>query len=168
MIIVTERLELKQFATDDVDFLYELDNNKVVNRYRSTDTRTMEFCESQIKNWTNRYSQSFLNVYKISLKDTNVPVGLVHLVDNGEGQIELGCRQLDKFWGKGYMIEAFNTLIEMYFEMYTDDIYSITSSDNSSAKKLMKKLGFKEVSSNNTRNYCEYRLTESDFDKINK
>lgn len=49
-MITTDRLIHRTFDFSDREFLYELDNHKVVNKYRSTDTRSMDFCIGQIQN----------------------------------------------------------------------------------------------------------------------
>lgn len=161
MKILTERLELRPFISSDINFLYNMDNNKLVNKFRSTDKRTMEFCESQIHNWQTRYSDDFLNVYLVTLKDSSTPIGLIHLVKNSANQVELGYRQLDNYWGKGYMQEAARKLIKMHFERYAYSIFAITHYDNLPSINLLIKLGFSQIDSSYEQKFRSYLLSKS-------
>lgn len=161
-MIKTNRLVLRAFQETDVDFLYALDNNKLVNIYRSRDTCTMEYCLGQIHNWSYLFADAFLNVYLITLKYTNEPIGLIFLVRKANGRVELGYRLLDTYWGNGYCTEAATALLKHYYERgERDTIYAETHGDNTASIGLLHKLGFIETAydmENNCRVFeLEYR-----------
>ncbi|QUH31938.1 GNAT family N-acetyltransferase [Vallitalea guaymasensis] len=163
IIITTERLNLRTFKLIDRDFLYELDNNKVVNKFRSTDERTMDFCIEQINNWNSRYNNDLLNVYLIELRENKVPVGLIFLVRKDNNRIELGYRLLDIHWGRGYCSEACNLLLIEYFKRNNDNVYAETHAKNINSIKLLSKLGFEEIEYSWEYNCREFQLEKTQF-----
>jgi len=128
----TERLIIRPFTLEDKEFLYELNNDKEVNRYRTRDSVSMDYCISSIKDWNNKYGNGLLNVYLMEAKETGEPIGLVALFKwDSESKAELGYRMLPRYWSKGYCTEAVQTLITKYFdEIEEDEIIAETHRDN--------------------------------------
>jgi len=156
-------LNLRTFGVSDRDFLYELDNSKVVNKFRSTTERTMEFCDEQINNWNSRYNNDLLNVYVIELRETIEAIGLVFLVRKNNNRVELGYRLLDMYWGRSYCSEASTFLLMEYFKKNNDNVYAETHAENISSIRLLTRLGFKEIEYSREYNCREFQLKKGQF-----
>jgi aminoglycoside phosphotransferase (APT) family kinase protein len=159
----TKRLHLKPIDQEDLDFLYNLDNHKTVNRYRASDTRTREFCYAQIENWTQTYTDEILTVHVVSLSDTGEKIGLVLLVPSTEGEVVLGYRFFENYWNNGYAYEAVSFLLTAHFKTSNQRIVGDTHSDNESSMKLLAKLGFVEVKEECEKNMRIFALTQEMF-----
>lgn len=144
----TQRLLLEKFDTDDLDFLYKLNNDKDVNRYLSYHSISMESCSEWIDNWKEAYRNTgIFGVYRISLKEDNTPIGLVFIVEREKsGKVELGYRLLPQFWRRGYCTEASMELLNRIFlDTDTTVVYAETHPDNSNSVNFLLSLGFKEL-----------------------
>lgn len=147
-MLETEKIRLRTFNTGDQDFLYELNNDKRVNKYLSYDSMSMKKCIDYINAWNNNFGNELLNVYNVVLKNVDKPIGLIFLVRREEQQkIELGYRFLPAYWGKGYCREAAKILIKTFFQNNDDEeIHAETHHENVNSISFLVKLGFNEVS----------------------
>ncbi|GKX28323.1 N-acetyltransferase [Vallitalea longa] len=147
-MLETERIMLRTFNIEDSNFLYELNNDKRVNKYLSYDSMSMEKCIDYINAWINNFGNKLLNVYNVVLKKTNESIGLIFLVRREEQQkIELGYRFLPDYWGNGYCSEAAEVLIKTFFNKSDEDkIYAETHYQNVNSISLLHKVGFNGVS----------------------
>lgn len=144
----TLRLKLEKFDSEDLDFLYKLNNDKDVNKYLSYDSVSLERCSEWIDNWKHAYSnEGIFGVYKISLKEDDTPVGLVFIVEReNSGKVELGYRLLPQFWRRGYCTEASMALLNRVFiETDIGEVYAETHPENSSSVNFLLSIGFEEI-----------------------
>ncbi len=140
----TKRLNLRKFKHEDMDFLYELDNDKEVNKYRSSSNRTLKFCKNQITNWNKQYDTIEHNVYLLEEKKSMDKIGLAFLV-KPEQVYFLGYRLIKDAWRNGFGYEACLKLIEMHFKVEKEPIYAETHPNNQASINLLFKLGFDEI-----------------------
>ncbi|MBH1942575.1 GNAT family N-acetyltransferase [Mobilitalea sibirica] len=145
MDLVGKRIILRKFQKSDMDFLYTLNNDPLVNRYLSYHSMESEKCQYFIELWKENYHDEIVNVHKIIIKDIETDIGLVFLVKRENGVYELGYRILPQFWHAGYASESAKLLIFKFFEKYDNCIWAETHPANEKSMKLLKKLGFKEV-----------------------
>lgn len=141
----TQRLILTKFDDSDAEFLYELNNNKETNKYRSSSSISMKKCIESIKSWKEKFdSKSLYGSYKLSVKADNIPIGLIFLGEN-HGQIELGFRLLPEHWRKGYCQEAAKVLIAKHFlKNPSEPIIAETHPENENTVSFLLNMGFKE------------------------
>jgi len=145
-MITTERLNLRPFKISDKDFLYRLNNDKKVNKYRPSDTVSMEYCIKSIEDWNAKYGEGVLNVYLAEIKDTKEPVGLIGVFKRENDQdAEIGYRLLAEHWGKGYCAEGTKALMEKYFDESGETrMFAETHPENENSVRFLEKNGFKE------------------------
>jgi len=53
-MIETDRLVLRKFVILDKHFLFKLNNDKEVNKFRSSDSRPLNKCEDDIIKWNKK------------------------------------------------------------------------------------------------------------------
>ena len=145
-MIVTERLNLRTFTISDKEFLFRLNNDKKVNKYRPRDTVSMEYCVKSIEDWNAKYEDNLLNVYLIEIKESKEPVGLIGIFKRENVKdAEIGYRLLSEYWGKGYCTEGAKTLVEKYFaESGETRIFAETHPENENSVRFLENNGFRE------------------------
>lgn len=146
-ILTTERLDLRQLSNSDVNEIFLLRSNILINKYLNrqpceTLENALEFIEN-IKN--NGFSY-----WAISQKGNKKLIGTICLFDVSEKlkKCEIGYELLTEYQGQGIMREAAKKIIEYAFqtlELKTIDAY--THKDNQSSTNLLKKLKFKSTDS---------------------
>ncbi|MCK8060288.1 MULTISPECIES: GNAT family N-acetyltransferase [unclassified Fusibacter] len=145
-MIRTERLTIRPFTMQDKDFLFELNNDKEVNRFRSSDTASMEYCIDSINDWNEKYGDGLLNVYLFEITESTEPIGLIGIFKrDSDSKAELGYRMMPKFWKRGYCAEAAKVLIENYFSHTNEDeIFAETHPENRNSIVFLKQNRFIE------------------------
>jgi RimJ/RimL family protein N-acetyltransferase len=108
-ILETERLLLRQFTTDDAQFIFELLNEPSwIQNIGDRNIRTMEDAPAYIVNGPRAsYEKNGFGLWLIVLKETGESIGMCGLIrrDNLE-DVDIGYALLPKFWSKGYAVEA--------------------------------------------------------------
>lgn len=144
----TERLILRQFTTDDVDLLVDLDGDPEVMRYLSggTPTPRAEIENEILPHWLTYYSRFEGYGFWAALeKDTGEFIGWFHLrPQRGQpvDQPELGYRLRRSAWGKGYGTECSRALLTKAFtELGAVRILASTYQDNLASRRVMEKVG---------------------------
>lgn len=142
----TERLTLRTFTQKDIEFLYVLNNDPQVNRYRSRATVSMAYCEDSIRDWNTKYGEGLLNVYLVALSETATPIGLMAIFKGeADERAELGYRFLPEYWQKGYCKEAATHLIVEYFTASQEEfIIAETHPENTNSIRFLEKNHFEE------------------------
>lgn len=142
--LLTERLALRRFTRDDLDWLTMLRSDPVVMRYAGgpkdrVDTeqllniRMLEYYEAYpgLGNW--------LTVERAS----GEAVGF-HLLNHirGESIIQVGFFLKTSFWGRGYAAEMGRALLRHGFEtMELRSIAGIAALDNIASQRVLAKIG---------------------------
>jgi len=128
----TDRLTIRPFTLQDKAFLFKLNNDKEVNRYRPSSRVSMAYCVDSIKDWHEKYGEGLLNVYLMEISETKDPIGLIALFKRDkESKAELGYRMMSEYWRKGYCREASTTLIKKYFSVtQEEEIFAETHPEN--------------------------------------
>lgn len=145
-MIMTERIKLRPFTISDKEFLYKLNNDKKVNKYRMRDTVSMEYCIKSIEDWNVKFGDGLLNVYLMEIIETKESIGLIGVFEiEGETDAEIGYRLLSEHWGKGYCTESSKALIKKYFdESGKTRIFAETHHENENSVRFLKNNGFRE------------------------
>ena len=145
----TERLYIRNTIIDDVDLLLKMDKQENTQIYlggiknKSRDER-ISFLENKIK----KYKDCNLGYLTVCLKD-KTPIGFIGLsVDSDKNNAELSYIFDYDYCCNGYCTEACFKLLEYGFDkLKIDSIYADTVIDNISSKRVLEKLGFKNINS---------------------
>lgn len=145
-VIETERLVIKPLAIDDADSLLEIFSDLEVMRYWNTAPWTTIQDSLDFINESNdsmqRQESLILGVY---LKSTGDLVGkcMLFSYDRGSKRAEIGFGLGRSCWGKGYINEAGEALIQYGFSsLGLRRIEAEIDPDNQSSANALEKLGF--------------------------
>lgn len=145
MILETERLVIRKFNHEDIDLIYDINNDPECIRFNSWDSMSYEDCQKDVKKWMNNYSD-FLGTgaFCVESKNKKDKIGMAFIIrTNINGEFEIGFRLRSMHWYKGYAKEiprgfinySRNTLNAHFIvaEVYTNNIKS---------RNVFEKLGF--------------------------
>jgi [ribosomal protein S5]-alanine N-acetyltransferase len=108
-ILETERLLLRQFSTDDAEFILELLNEpSFIQNIGDRGVRTLKDASSYILNGpVASYTKNGFGLYLVVLKHTNESIGMCGLIKRaGLNDVDIGYAFLPRFWSKGYAVES--------------------------------------------------------------
>jgi ribosomal-protein-alanine N-acetyltransferase len=145
-IIETERLLIREIVEDDAPFINALLNSPGFLKYIGdrgvrSDDDARSFIQERLRK---SYEVNGYGLYAVLLKADSTPVGMCGFVrrDTLPGP-DLGFAFLPEFEGKGFGTESSIRMLEYgRNELKFDDLYAITTPDNTGSIKLLEKLGF--------------------------
>ena len=143
----TERLLVREFDTNDAEFILELLNQPSFIQFigdkgvRSVDDARNYITTGPIES----YQRHGFGLYLVELKDRKVPIGMCGVLKRESlPDPDLGFAFLPEYWGKGYAFEAASAALDQARDFFKlARILAITNPDNDASIKLLVKLGFK-------------------------
>jgi len=146
----TERLNLRRFKDEDLEYFYQYRANPIVAKYQGWQNYTYEqaisFIEKQkiaIANIPDTWVQ-----VAIEQKETGRLIGDfgIHTLKLPLNTIEIGFTLDPQFQKQGYASEALKGLINHVFNvLHKESIQAIAVEQNDSSIKLLKRMGFIQV-----------------------
>ena len=146
ILIETSRLLLKEMSEDDVQDLFDLNNDPEVMRY--TGDKSFESIEEAliyIENYQHIYQKYSCGRLSLFNKETNEYLGWCGLkyLDQ-KNETDLGYRLKKNFWGKGFATEAASACLDDGFNrLQLDCIFATAMKENTPSINIFKKLGLK-------------------------
>jgi len=142
----TDRLLVREFDTNDAEFILELLNQPSFHRFigdkgvRSVDDAKNYIATGPIAS----YQRHGFGLYLVELKDRNVPIGMSGVLKRESlPDPDLGFAFLPEYWGNGYAFEAASAALDQARDVFRlTRILAITNPDNDASIKLLAKLGF--------------------------
>jgi len=142
----TERLLVREFDTNDAEFILELLNQPSFIQFigdkgvRSVDDARNYITTGPIES----YQRHGFGLYLVELKDRKVPIGMCGVLKRESlPDPDLGFAFLPEYWGKGYAFEAASAALDQARDFFKlARILAITNPDNDASIKLLAKLGF--------------------------
>ena len=159
MYLETERLIIRDLSQQDIDDLYEMQNDLEVTKYLSYDNWSYERCQNNLDEWIEQYrDDNGVKVYAIEEDNTSHMIGIIGFI-NYENEVEIVIRMKSSRWRKGYGSEVMMSMISYIFENdISKIIVGITHQENIRMQSLFAKLGFKDVTGMNKENGVKYSL----------
>ncbi|MDN3483782.1 GNAT family N-acetyltransferase [Pseudoalteromonas sp. APC 3224] len=151
-ILETERLELNEITSSDVDAIFTIFSNPDVIEYYDTSVFTAkEQAEKLISLFTSRFEKGLGIRWAIRTKTDNLLIGTCGF-NSWNANIQntsLGYELMPSCWGRGYAQESVDAIIKWAFadKLPCGAIHRIqadTVPGNNASEKLLIKLGFKE------------------------
>ena len=148
-ILETERLTLREFTTDDAEFIMKLVNSPgwlqfIGDRNIKTTDQAITYLENgPIKS----YAENGFGLAMVETKDRKIPIGMCGIIkrDNLDNA-DIGFAFLPLFTGKGYAFEMANaTLSYAVTQLKMPVIYAITVANNLRSIRLLEKIGLKFI-----------------------
>ncbi|MBB6371335.1 GNAT family N-acetyltransferase [Chryseobacterium shigense] len=141
----TERLILRPMSVDDREFIFELYNSPSFIKYiGDRNIKTLSDAENYIRNrFMPQFEKLGFGNYLMLTKDKGEKIGGVGIFEReGLDVVDIGFSLLERFEGKGYAYEAAQKVKSIGMDEFgLKKISAITSKDNFSSQKLIKKLG---------------------------
>ncbi|HEX9385715.1 MAG TPA: GNAT family N-acetyltransferase [Anaerolineales bacterium] len=144
-ILETERLLLRQFSTEDTDFILELLNEpSFIRNIGDRGVRTIDDANSYILNGpVASYAKNGFGLYLVKLKETDESIGMCGLIkwDTLE-DMDIGYAFLPRFWSKGFAVEAAQAIKEYAKHVIgLNRIVAITDPENEGSIRVLQKIG---------------------------
>jgi [ribosomal protein S5]-alanine N-acetyltransferase len=142
--LTTERLALRRFTTDDLDWLAELYSDVEVTRYLGgTKDRqeTEELLHSRIVQYYDDHPG--LGIWMTTERTTGGRVGF-HLLNHirGESFIQVGFGLLKPAWGRGYGTEMAAAVLRYGFiDLALPHIVAMANLENRASQHVLQKIG---------------------------
>lgn len=145
-ILQTPRLNLRELADSDLDFLFRMLGNPVVMRFYPH-----AYSPDETRMWLQRQQQSYENhghgIWLVEHRPTGIPLGLVGLLRQaveGAELYEVGYLIDEPQWQQGYASEAAAACQQYAFEQYPIDcIHSLVRPINIPSQRTALKTGMK-------------------------
>jgi [ribosomal protein S5]-alanine N-acetyltransferase len=118
VIIETQRLLLRKFTPDDVQLIYNLNNDQEVTRFTHDPVWNLNHAKEILeKNILPQYTLYNHGRWAVHLKPNHEFIGWCGLKYRPElDEVDLGYRFMKQFWGRGYATEAAFASIKYGFE----------------------------------------------------
>ena len=146
-ILETERLLLRQFSTDDADFIFRLLNEpSFIQNIGDRGVRSLEDARSYILRVpVASYEQNGFGLYLVILKETGTPIGMCGLIKRNELEdVDIGYAFLPEYWSKGYAIEAALAVKEYARDVIgLKRLVAITDPENQASIRVLEKIGLR-------------------------
>lgn len=140
--IETERLTLRALRIEDVEALFALDSDPLVQEFLGEDPPTRE----GIRQWIEHMNQRFptgSNRGFWAAEESGTFIGWFHLRPSHDtGQTELGYRLATKAWGRGLATEGSRALLGL---ARRETVIARTMMVNLRSRRVMEKLGMTVV-----------------------
>lgn len=145
--LTTERLILRRYRLEDAEAMFcNWAQSEAVTKYLTWQPYTsVEDVRGYIKWIVDSYADDKYN-WMIELNDTHEAIGAIDVVSMQE---EIQCAVIgyclgERFWGKGYMPEAFTAVIRYLFEQIGfNRIESYHDANNPKSGRVMEKCGLR-------------------------
>lgn len=177
--IEASRIFLRHLEESDIDALFEIFSDEETMRYWSSPPfQVRSDAANYLADIQKLFQQKTLFQWGISLKENDKIVGtstLFHL-DMRNRRAEIGYILNRKFWKKGFVNEALNSLLKFAFdELYLHRLEADVDPDNTASIRVVEKLGFQKEGFLRERwhvngRICDtvfYGLLRSDWEKSN-
>ncbi|CAN5909752.1 GNAT family N-acetyltransferase [soil metagenome] len=148
MFIQSESIYLRALEGTDLDFLYELENDRQI--WPVSDTRT-PFSRHVLQEYLQRSSADIYEVRQLRFvicQHDHQPVGTVDLYDFDPAHLRAGVGLVlaPSFQGRGYGFQAL-TCLEEYSAatLHLHQLFCSVAHDNEKSIRLFSKAGFRQV-----------------------
>lgn len=146
-ILETERLILRQFSTEDAEFILALLNEpSFIQNIGDRGVRTTADAVAYLtKGPIASYAKNGFGLYAVLLKETDEPIGMCGLIKrDGLEDVDIGYAFLPQFWSKGYAVESARAV-----KAYAKDtiglkrLVAITDPTNEGSIRILEKIGLR-------------------------
>ena len=148
IILETERLVVSHLdAETDAEFILRLLNEPSFRQYiGDKGIRTIEDARQYIITGPARsYQENGFGLYRVGLKQSGAPIGISGIIRRDTlPDPDIGFAFLPDYWNQGYAYESAAAVMKYARdELQLDRILAITTPDNKSSAKLLRKIGLR-------------------------
>ncbi len=146
-VLETDRLVLRYFHADDVEFVVRLLNEpSFIEHIGDKGVRTAEEANQYLLDGPlDSYERFGYGLNMVEMKETGEPIGMCGLVRRENlDDADIGYAFLEKHWSKGYARESAEAVLNHARETFgLGRIVAIVTPENHSSIKLLEKIGLK-------------------------
>jgi ribosomal-protein-alanine N-acetyltransferase len=141
-ILETERLYLRQFTLADAGMLYEMHRDPAITKYTGDPIpwNSVGLVEQILKDVLLPQYKNNIGRWATHLKEDDTFIGWCGLKDVG-GEVDLGYRFIQKYWGNGYATEAAKAVLQYGIDNNIKKIVGCASIENKASVNILKKIG---------------------------
>lgn len=146
MTVRTERLILRSWEEDDLEFFARLNADSRVREYFPGILSRQE-SDASVKLMSNHIEKCGWGFWAASLIKTGEFIGMiglenVHFKTHFTPAVEIGWRLAFAYWGKGYATEGAGAALEYGFKsLNLNEVVSFTAMQNMRSRHVMEKIG---------------------------
>lgn len=144
--IETERLILRSWKYDDRKPFAEMNGNRNVMKYFPA-TLSVDESNAFVDRIKAEFDETSFGLYAVEIRETGAFIGYVGFhrfifdAPFSPGW-EIGWRISDRFWHKGYAVEAAKACLDYAREKhFCEKLYSFTAVPNTPSENVMKRIG---------------------------
>lgn len=145
--IETDRLIIRKLIPEDAKDIYEFTSRDEVTSFLTWDAhKNIERTRSFLGSIIDKYEKNKVSQWGIELKEKGTIIGIAGFINYWEdhAKAEVAFVLSPDYWGKGYMPEALNSIMDHGFqEMALHRIEAKCEIDNFASEKAMQKIGMK-------------------------
>ncbi|MHA7985596.1 GNAT family N-acetyltransferase [Rathayibacter sp. CAU 1779] len=155
--LTTERLQLRPWTLDDVDFLFDMYSRWEVQRFIGRDPRVMTDRAEAIARAERLSSMDHPvhGIWAITELATGRPHGALLLKElpasgpdeplRPSGDTEIGWHLHPDAWGRGYATEAATRVLQHAFEGGLDRVLAVTHPQNTASQRVALRIGMSDL-----------------------
>lgn len=149
MFIQSQHIYFRALEADDLDLLYQCENDSTVWKVSNTQTPFSKYVLSQYLESAHQdiYTTKQLRLL-ICLKDTDEAIGTIDLFefDPTHGRVGVGVLIFEKFRKNGFAYQSIELLKKYVFEtLFMNLLYCNISISNTESVALFEKCGFEKI-----------------------
>lgn len=146
-VLQTDRLSLREFSTDDAEFILELLNEPAfIQNIIDRGVRDLAGARDYILNGpVASYRKNGFGLYRVGLKDSDTPIGMCGLVKRETLEdVDIGYAFLARHWSKGYAFESASAVMDYGRNVIgLKRIVAVVSPGNQGSIRVLEKLGLR-------------------------
>jgi|SRR6185436_18186841 len=145
-VLESERLVFQQIVASDAPDIFELRTNEKVLRYSDrAPMKNMQEAMDMVKKISDSFENNEAIAWAMKLKETGKTVGHITFwrIIKEHHRAEIGYAMFPEYWGKGFMTEAIQRVIDYGFsEIKFHSIEANVNPNNQPSIKLLERVGF--------------------------
>jgi ribosomal-protein-alanine N-acetyltransferase len=146
-ILRTERLALRHLTEDEAPFILELLNERgFIDNIGDRGVRDLDGARRYVTDGPGASYQKYgYGLWLTTLRESGEPIGICGLVKReGLEHADIGYAFLERYWGKGYAVEAAHAVLDHARRVIgLDTIVAITTPGNTASIAVLEKIGLK-------------------------
>jgi RimJ/RimL family protein N-acetyltransferase len=138
----TDRLYFREFTLADAQLLYEMHQDPAITRYTGDPIPwdSVGLVEQILKDAIIPQYKNKIGRWATFIKDGDVFIGWCGLKDV-DGEVDLGYRFIQQYWGKGYATEAAQAVLEYGIRNNIRHIIGRAAVANVASVKVLERIG---------------------------
>ncbi len=142
IVLVTERLILREFELTDAEAMFNLNSDEEVLRYTGDKQfESIEDANNFFKNYPD-YEKNGFGRWALVTKGDKEVIGWCGLKKHEDNTVDIGYRIFKNQWNKGYATEASIACLEYGFQVFElDEIIANAATENKASIRVMEKIG---------------------------